>query len=150
MSLINERCIEFSLGGETYALPLNIVKEVIQKSETTKIPNTPDYHLGIINLRGTIVSIIDLRKKMKIKSQPSEEAVIVLELNNSFVGIIVDSINKVFNFNKDLATIPPELDSDKNNKYIDAIYKNGEYLTVILNIHEIFNLTKSESMVLAV
>lgn len=141
MSSINERCIEFSLGGETYALPLNIVKEVISKTQSTPIPNSPDYNLGIINLRGTIVTIIDLRKKMKIKSKPTEEAIIVLELNNNFVGIIVDSINKVFTFNKDMVTEVPEIGGEINNKYIDAIYKNDNHLTVILNINEIFQLS---------
>lgn len=140
MSIKNEKCIEFSLGADYFALPLGLVKEVMSKKTTTPIPNAPSYNLGIINVRGTIVSIIDLRKKLKIESKPKEEAVIIIELNNSLVGLVVDSINRVFKFEEEKVSVAPEIGSDLNNKYVEAIYQNEDHLTVILSINEIFQI----------
>ena len=92
----NERYIEFSLGEEKFAIALLEVKEVISCPETTPIPRSPSHFVGVMNLRGQVISIVDLRKKLSIQSTSElEEAVIILELDGANIGVIVDSINKV-------------------------------------------------------
>ena len=97
-----DRFIEFSLGSEDYAIPLLMVREVISIPETTPIPKAPKHFIGLMNLRGQVISIVDLRNKLNIKPQESDEdsAVIIVDFNGMNIGIIVDSINKVLAFSK--------------------------------------------------
>src|SRR4051812_41249332 len=92
------RFLSFSLGNEEYGVPLLAVKEVIAMPEITPIPYTPSYFLGIMNLRGQVISVMDLRQKLGVKpSQSSETAVIICDLNSLSIGVVVDSINSVLN-----------------------------------------------------
>lgn len=90
------RYLNFSLGEEEFAIPLLSVKEVIAVPETTPIPHTPPHFLGIMNLRGQVISVIDLRKKFSINTKNTEEtSVIILDLKNHFLGVVVDSVTSV-------------------------------------------------------
>ncbi len=139
----NERFIEFSLGTEDYCIPLLMVKEVISVPDTTPIPNAPSYFLGVMNLRGQVISIIDLRKKLGIKNQdpPTEEAVIIVDLGGIFIGVIIDSINKVLDFNmKNEVEQVPEIESRSNAKYITGVYKKEKGLTILLDVASLLDV----------
>ena len=107
-----DRYLEFNLGVEKFAIPLLSVKEVIAVPETTNVPFTPEYYLGIMNLRGQVLSIIDLRKRMKVtpKENNSETAVIIVDLEYTHLGVIVDSINRVIAIDNDDFAPPPEIE----------------------------------------
>lgn len=126
-----KRFLEFKLGEESYAVGLLEVKEVITQPEVTPIPKSPAYVCGLINLRGIVLTVIDLRKKLGI--QPSQdktqEAVIIFDLNDRFVGVVVDSIHKVLNISEDnIKTVP---DSDgKSMAHLLGILQNEERLTM--------------------
>ena len=86
----------FALGGEEFAVPLLKVKSVLALPRTTAVPYMPDYYLGVINLHGQIVSVIDLRMKLKLEFENSSEtSVVVLESGKTCIGVVVDSINRV-------------------------------------------------------
>ena len=145
-----DRFIEFSLGSEDYAIPLLMVREVISIPETTPIPKAPKHFIGLMNLRGQVISIVDLRNKLNIKPQESNEdsAVIIVDFNGMNIGIIVDSINKVLAFSKNEIQQMPELESQVKSDYIIGIYKKEDGLTVLLNIAKCldvkdFNVLKS-------
>ena len=107
--LDSERYLEFDLGTEHYAIRLLQVKEVIPIPETTPIPKAPSYFLGIMNLRGHIISIVDLRKKLGVPSKENleEEAVIIADVEGVKMGVIVDSINRVLPVSmKDVSEVP--------------------------------------------
>jgi len=131
-----ERFIEFCLGGENYAIPLLMVREVISIPETTPIPKAPPHFLGIMNLRGQVISIIDLRTKLKIKpSENSDQAVIIVDFNGMNIGVVVDSINKVLAFSRNDAQQMSELDSQQlSSDYILGVFKKVDGLTVLLDI----------------
>jgi purine-binding chemotaxis protein CheW len=138
-----ERYLEFNLGEEAYAIPLLSVKEVITIPETTRIPNSPAYYIGIMNLRGQIISIIDLRKKLGIKSQDdSEEAVVIVEVDNLGIGLVVDSINKVLNIPMDQLKEVPEVSSQVNAKYIEGVYSSANKLIMTLYLNKILNISE--------
>lgn len=131
-----ERFIEFSLGEEDYAIPLLMVKEVISIPETTPIPKAPKHFIGLMNLRGQVISIVDLRTKLNIKpnAEENDSAIIIVDFNNVNVGIVVDAINKVLAFSKSELQEMPELQSQVKADYILGIYKKEEGLTVLLDI----------------
>lgn len=130
------RYIEFSLNSEDYAIPLLMVREVISVPETTPIPKAPQHFIGIMNLRGQVISVVDLRKKLKIqpKENNKDEAVIIVDFKGVNVGIVVDSINKVLEFSSSEVQSMPELEGEINGNYIQGVYKKAEGLTVLLDL----------------
>ncbi|MBI3556770.1 MAG: purine-binding chemotaxis protein CheW [Deltaproteobacteria bacterium] len=86
----------FALGGEEFAVPLLEVKSVLALPETTPVPYMPEYYLGIVNLHGQIVSVVDMRMKLKLEVQNTPDtSVVVLESGKTCMGLVVDSINRV-------------------------------------------------------
>lgn len=136
------RYIQFDLGSEAYAIQLLRVKEVIPVPETTPLPNCQSYYVGIMNLRGQIISIIDLRKKLNVtpKQEGLEEAVIIIEIDGIGIGVIVDSINKVLIVGSNTVIEVPEVNSQINAKYIQGVHQGDEQLTVLLDLESILDI----------
>ncbi len=141
------RFIEFSLGSEDYAIPLLMVREVISVPETTPIPKSPSHFLGIMNLRGQVISVVDLRKKLKIEAkQDKEEAVIIVDIGGMNIGVVVDSINKVLAFSSEEVSDMPEVENQLNTQYIYGVYKKENSLTVLLDIAKVLDLKDLEAI----
>lgn len=131
-----ERYIEFGIGEEEYAIPLLTVREVISPPETTPIPKAPKHFIGLMNLRGQVISIVDLRIKLGIKPKEDkrEEAVIIVKIGEIQLGVVVDSINKVLAFKKEDISQLPEIQTQVNAEYIVGVHRKEESLTILLDI----------------
>lgn len=141
------RFIEFSLGHEDYAIPLLMVREVISVPDTTPIPKSPTHFLGIMNLRGQVISVVDLRKKLKVEArQDKEEAVIIVDIGGMNIGVVVDSINKVLAFSSEEVSEMPEVEHQVNTHYIFGVYKKENSLTVLLDIAKVLDLKDMEAI----
>jgi purine-binding chemotaxis protein CheW len=141
------RFIEFSLGNEDYAIPLLMVREVISVPDTTPIPKSPTHFLGIMNLRGQVISVVDLRKKLKVDpKKDKEEAVIIVDIGSMNIGVVVDSINKVLAFSQDEVSEMPEIESQVNTQFIYGVYKKESSLTVLLDIAKVLDLKDLETL----
>jgi purine-binding chemotaxis protein CheW len=141
------RFIEFSLGKEDYAIPLLMVREVISVPDTTPIPKSPSHFLGIMNLRGQVISVVDLRKKLKVEAkQDKEEAVIIVDIGGMNIGVVVDSINKVLAFSSEDVSEMPEVENQLNTHYIFGVYKKENSLTVLLDIAKVLDLKDMEAI----
>jgi purine-binding chemotaxis protein CheW len=138
---IGSRHLSFSLGTEEYAIPLLVVKEVIAMPEITPIPYTPPHFLGIMNLRGQVISVMDLRQKLSIKpTNSAETAVIICDLNTICIGVVVDSINSVLSPAPSEISEKPEIQSNRNIDYITSIYRKDKRLILFLDIGKTLNL----------
>lgn len=147
----NERFLQFMLGDEAYAVHLLKIREVIPVPETTQLPNSQKHFVGIMNLRGQIISIYDLRQKLGIQSDcdSKEEAVVIVKIADTSVGLVVDSIDRVFQTNDSQIMRVPEIKSQVNAKFISGVFRQDSQLTMILDIGKIFNLDElkqNESM----
>lgn len=141
------RFIEFSLGAEDYAIPLLMVREVISVPDTTPIPKSPPHFLGIMNLRGQVISIVDLRKKLKVDVKTNkEEAVIIVDIGGMNIGVVVDSINKVLAFSSEDVSEMPEVENQNNTQYIFGVYKKEHSLTILLDIAKVLDLKDMEAI----
>lgn len=139
-AVVTSRYLSFTLGSEDYAIPLLSVREVIALPEVTPIPFTPPYFLGIMNLRGQVISVIDLRQKLGIKPNPtSENAVIICDLGAVSLGVVVDSINSVLSPAPSEVAAKPEIQSSMNSDYITGVYKRQDRLVVFLDIIKTLN-----------
>jgi purine-binding chemotaxis protein CheW len=130
-----ERYIRFSLGREEYAIPLLKVREVIAMPETTPVPQTPQYFLGIMNLRGQVITVLDLRLKLGIKAdRGAEMAVIIVDLGEICVGVVVDSINSVLAAEQSDLAERPDLKQNRAAEYITGVYRKEKGLVLLLDI----------------
>jgi purine-binding chemotaxis protein CheW len=136
------RYIQFDLGSKNYAIPLSTVKEVIPFPETTPLPNAPKYFLGLMNLRGQIISVIDLRNKLNItpKIEGLEEAVIIVEFFGVGIGVVIDSINKVLSVKDGQIKEVPEVQSQINSKFISGVHQDEKSLTIMLDLPTVLNI----------
>lgn len=133
----------FSLAGERYGIPLSSVKEVIGITELTFVPNVPHFFKGLINLRGKIHSVIDLRTKLSLPEteyKQKETAIIITEINGFVIGTIVDDVNEVANFDEEQIEQDLNISSQVNNEYITGAAKvSNKNLTLLLDISKILS-----------
>lgn len=138
----------FALGNEEYAIEILKVNQIIRLQLITAIPCTPSFVRGVINLRGMIIPIIDLRKKFSMCDHPDTErtciVVIQLNINNSNIniGIVIDEVREVLEIASTDIEPPPEFGIDTNTEFITGIAKTGKSVKMILDISKV--LTTSE------
>lgn len=141
-----DRYLCFGLGGEHYAIPLLAVKEVIAPPEITPVPQTPPYFLGIMNLRGQIISVIDLRSKLGIKpAAGSENAVVICDVQPNPMGVMVDSINSVHAPRPGEISGKPEIRAQKSADHVAAVFRRDESLVLILDVEKALDLPKASA-----
>jgi purine-binding chemotaxis protein CheW len=129
----------FELGSEFYAIELLKVKEVITPPETTPIPKSPAHVKGLMNLRGLVLTVIDLRKMLGIESKNDsrDKAVIIFDLGDRLIGGIVDSISKVINFSsKDIKEVPQD---NSSSNHIKGIIQHDEHLCLLIDSVKMFS-----------
>ncbi len=141
------RFLTFSLNDEQYAVPLLKVKEVIALTETTPVPYSPPHFKGIMNLRGQVISIIDLRMKLKMpKADASgETAIIILDLSPLSLGVIVDSVESVLAVGNEEIQPPPDM-GGKDTAYIRGVTRKDKRLILLLDIEKTLSVEDLKAM----
>jgi purine-binding chemotaxis protein CheW len=134
--------IIFSLDKEEYALPITEVREIIKTPEITPLPNAPSFISGITNVRGKIVTVIDLEKRFNLKREnklPSNH-IIISDLGDQSYGLIVDAVTEVLTLPKQLIEEAPEPVAEKiSADYIQGVAVFEDRLIMLLNIGEILS-----------
>lgn len=130
------RYLSFSLCGEEYAIPLLHVKEVIGYSEPTPIPHAPAHFKGVINLRGQVISIVDLRSKLKLPKMEvaPETSIVILDLAPYCLGMIVDSVDCVMPLNPSEIDASSDIESFVKGNHLLGIAKKDKKLILLLDI----------------
>ncbi|MEV5024734.1 chemotaxis protein CheW [Paenibacillus sp. LPE1-1-1.1] len=139
------KVIVFALGSEEYGIEVDKVRTIERLSPITRVPKTASFIKGVINLRGVVVPVIDLRGRFNLsETTPTENSrIIVVAVADIEVGFIVDSANDVIDIDTDSIDLPPEIVGGIKAKYLRGIAKLGEgRLLIMLNLSEVLN--KSE------
>jgi purine-binding chemotaxis protein CheW len=133
--------LTFFLAGEEYGIEILSVHEIIGMMPITSVPGTPEYICGIINLRGKIIPIVDLRSKfgMESKEQTSETCIIVVHVQGVEVGIVVDRVSEVLNIAGGDIEPPPSFGKEVNTEYILGIGKSQSKVKILLNIDRVIS-----------
>lgn len=133
------RYLCFSLAAEEFAVPLLHVREVVTVPDCTRIPFAPDYVAGIMNVRGQIITVIDLRKRLSVATTnlTEESAVILFDIGGHCIGGIVDNVNHVLSPDLGQLFDKPELELNSKSRFISKIYRNAEQLITILDVTEL-------------
>jgi purine-binding chemotaxis protein CheW len=131
--------LTFLIEEDSYGLEIKYVKQIIGVQEIAIVPKQPDYIKGVINLRGEIIPIMDMRLKFLKEERPYDDrtCIIVLEISGDTIGIIVDSVSDVLDIADDQISDAPEFDSNIQNKYIRGIARVNNKLIILLDCEEL-------------
>ncbi|MCK5671980.1 MAG: chemotaxis protein CheW [Spirochaetales bacterium] len=132
----------FFLGETVWGLDTLDAQEVIRVSEITKVHNADSYIIGIINLRGKIVTVIDLSNKLGLGGSTISDAskIIIVEGKGEYIGLLIDSISDVIDIEKKYLTSAPAAMHGTRGGYIDSVYQSGQQLIAILNIKSVLEV----------
>jgi len=130
--------LTFKISNEYYGIKLVENKEVIEPPAITKVPNTKKYVMGVINLRGQIVPVINLENKLDLSSENNKgQKAIVVEVNNTLVGIMVDEVEDVVGIDKKNIEKKKESKGGINQEFINGIFSYQDNLVIIINIRDV-------------
>lgn len=131
----------FGLGEEEYGVEILETQEIIEKQDLTRVPNAPKFVEGVINLRGEIIPIIDLKKRFNLNfgQEVEEQRVVIVEVESNKVGMIVDVVKEVMSIAKSQIEPPPEIAGGINEKYLDGVVKFEDRLLILLNLVKILD-----------
>lgn len=131
-----DKYLTFIIDDEDYGIDIGHVIEIITVTAITWVPETPDAIKGIINLRGSIVPVIDVRTRFKKEEKPYDEltCIIVIEYDEYTVGLIVDTVNEVLLIPEESISSPPSAKLKYQNKFIKNIGKIGDNVQLLLDV----------------
>ena len=137
--------LTFKLDNDDYAINVESVREILDVCSVTKVPQTPDFMLGVINLRGNVVPVIDLRIKFGFAdgAQGEESCIVVLEVlvdeEMTVLGAMVDSVQEVLEISADAMEPPPKIGNRLNTEFIHGMGKRDDQFVIVLDINRIFS-----------
>jgi purine-binding chemotaxis protein CheW len=138
--------INFKIGKESFAVSVYKVLEIIQFENLTRIPNTSQYVLGVLNFRGSIVPIIDMHKRFNVRKKNDDNMIIVVDIENkdngAMMGLLVDEVTDVIEIGyKDIRSVP-EIGIKYNPEFLEGIVERNEDFIMVLNTDRVLNVTE--------
>jgi purine-binding chemotaxis protein CheW len=140
--------LTFFLADEEYGLEILRVREIIGIMDITTVPRTPEFVKGVINLRGKVIPVLDLRLKFNMPEaeRTEETCVIVVQVDEVEIGIIVDKVSEVLDITADAIDDAPQFGTDINTDFILGMGKSEDRVTILLDISKVLAGTDLESM----
>jgi purine-binding chemotaxis protein CheW len=142
--------VSFNIGEEEFGVDILKVQEINRMLDVTRVPNAPEYVDGVINLRGKVIPIIDLRRRFQMnRKEPDKNTrIVVVELSGKVVGFVVDAVSEVLRIPKSVTEPPPPIVAGIDAEYITAVGKLENRLLILLDLEKV--LVNEEKEVLAV
>jgi purine-binding chemotaxis protein CheW len=136
-----QQFLSFTIGNENYGVDLMSVREIKGWSQTTQLPNSPEFMKGVINLRGIVVPIFDLRKRFNMgDTTPNEKnAVIIVTAGNRLIGILVDTVSDILDATSSQINQAPHVDKKLDADFIKGLISIAEKMVVLLDVDKIFD-----------
>jgi purine-binding chemotaxis protein CheW len=130
--------VGFRVGCETFGLPISLVQEIVRPPEITNVPHAPDYVEGVMNLRGRIVPVIDLRRRFgqTVVQNSRKNRVLVVDVEGRPVGLMVDSASEVVKVSEADIELPPNVFADETN-YVTSVAKYRGRLIIMVDLKKI-------------
>lgn len=133
--------VTFSIGEEEFGVDILKVQEIIRTMEITKVPRAPEFVEGVINLRGKVIPIVDLRKRFGLEARDHDKhtRIIVIEINQMIVGFVVDSVSEVLRIPSNTVEPPPPVVSGLESEYISGVGKLQDRLLILLDLNRLLS-----------
>lgn len=140
---ITNKYVVFKLENEEYGIDILRVKEIKEMLRITRVPKAPSFVRGVVNLRGEVIPVIDLRKKFNLQQRTDSEStrIVIVAVDEITIGLIIDTSSEVLEIDKDFIEEPPASIASIDHAYIYGIGKVGERLIILLDVSKIINTT---------
>ena len=134
--------VTFRLGDEKYGINVAMVREVLKNTEIAPVPGAPYYVLGIINLRGNVVTVIDTRTRFALPPHDADDntRIVIIEREGSVVGMVVDSVSEVATLRESEIEFAPNVGNDESAKYIQGVSNQEEELLILIDLEKLFTI----------
>ncbi|MFQ5328863.1 MAG: chemotaxis protein CheW [Thermodesulfobacteriota bacterium] len=149
----NEECavlqlVAFNIGEEEFSVPILNVQEIIRMSEITRVPHTSEFIGGVINLRGKVIPIVDLRSRFGIDrfdEGNNRGRIVVINSEERVVGLVVDSVSEILRMDASIIEPPPDFLGKVSSDYINGVGKLKDRLIVLLNLEKVLDESDVEN-----
>lgn len=133
--------VTFHLENEKYGIKVMQVQEVLRMTEIAPVPGAPHYVLGIINLRGNVVTVIDTRRRFGLPDAESDDEtrIVIIEADNNVVGILVDSVAEVVDLKTSEIETAPNVGNDESSKYIQGVSSRDDELLILVDVNKLLS-----------
>ena len=140
--------VSFKIGNEEFGVDILNVQEINKMTTLTKVPNAPDFVEGVINLRGRVIPVIDLRIRLHLppKEHDKDTRIIVVEIENKTIGFIVDSVNEVLRIPVNITEAPPEIVTGVDKDFIKSVGKLEDRLLILIDLKKILTTTYEKEL----
>ena len=140
--------ISFMLGEETYGIEITKIREIIRIGQITQVPETPRYIKGLINLRSTVIPVIDLRVRFGLAEGEltDESRIMVLNVGNRTIGIVVDAVSEVLRVSQDQISPAPPTVASLGNEYMTGLVRLEEQLLILLDVDQLFGAEEGATL----
>ncbi len=131
--------VTFQLGDETYGINVMQVQEVLRVSEIAPVPGAPDYVIGIINLRGNVVTVVDTRSRFGLpyKAPDDMSRIVIIEASEHVIGILVDSVAEVVELRADEIEAAPNVGNEESSRYIQGVTSRDGNLLILVDLNKL-------------
>lgn len=142
--------VSFNIGQEEFGLDIQSIQEINRMVDITRVPNAPEFVSGVINLRGKVIPIIDLRKRFGFSPKENDRntRIIVVELVGMVVGFVVDSVSEVLRIPKSITEPPPAIVAGIGSEYITAVAKLENRLLILLDLERILKDKEKQQLIM--
>jgi len=136
--------VVFKLGREEYGVSILQVQEIKRMTEITRVPHTPDYIKGVINLRGSVLPVLDLRRRLNLlsKEDTDDTRIIIVKVEEITVGMIVDSVSEVTALSQENIESPNSVVGGISANYLSGVGKQDDRLLILLDLAELIGITQ--------
>lgn len=134
--------VVFNIGDEEFGVEINQVREIVKLLPITRMPKSPEFIEGVVNLRGQIITVIDLSKRLDIPTAGKSDTtrIIVVEIGDTTVGMIVDSVTEVLRMStSDIENTPALIQTQVHEKYLRGVGKMDDRLLILLDLNAVFS-----------
>lgn len=140
--------VSFRLASEEYGVDIMRAQEIIMPGQITRMPEVPDFICGLINLRGHVIPIVDLRKRfgLTVKENDEHTRIIVVNVRSKTIGVVVDEVTEVLRINADQIEPPPSSIAGVDHDYIRGLVKLEDKLLILLNIEQILSRDEQKTL----
>jgi purine-binding chemotaxis protein CheW len=133
--------VTFRLDQEAYGINVMQVQEVLRVTEIAPVPGAPDYVLGIVNLRGNVVTVIDTRSRFGLPTAEMSDAsrIVIIESGEEVIGILVDSVSEVVELRQSEIELAPSVGTEESSRYIQGVATRSEDLLIVVDLNKLLS-----------
>lgn len=144
-----KQLVVFDLAEEAYGVDISLVREIIRMQDITQVPRTPEFVEGVINLRGKVIPVVDLRKRFGFDTEDAtkDTRIVVVDIGGQYIGVVVDAVNEVLRVAVDAVEPPSSVITTADSEYLLGIVKLAARLIMLLDLEQALSTIDSANIV---